>query len=478
MLGRATILLLISQGFFLISGYAVNVGLARLLGPEDFGTFGVVISFLLVVELFVITGIPIALQKFVAENMDASRLLLRKTLPWHLINSFAFFLIFWMSSSLIARWFKDQSLEFYIRIAALDIIFYGLYKYYLSMQNGLHQFGRQTLTGIAYAISKPLAIFALVLAGFSLTGAVIGNMLGSVGGFLVGLLLIRLPEIKGKLEEAPFLKFAFTNVFYFVGLQLLFSIDLWFVKYHLGGEAVGQYVSASSIAKIPYFLSLAISSALLPSISRASKAQDEKRMRDITAIALRYWLMLLLAMIVVVSSTATSLIYLFFGEKYVQAGPILAVLFAAIALITFSAVMNTILIARDQLKPCLLSTGTLIILHVLSNAVLVPQVGGLGAAYATLIVGVAGILINGLLLLNNIRVVLPPLSAARTVAAGAVVLVLAYYFPILNGHVIAKCFLLFVAFVGMLFLIRELNLADIKRLRTVVVPDHPSSSRG
>ena len=85
MLGRATFLLMISQGFFLVSGYSVNVGLSRLLGPAEFGTFGVVMSFLLVVELFVITGIPIVLQKFVAENMEARRLLHRKNLPWHLL---------------------------------------------------------------------------------------------------------------------------------------------------------------------------------------------------------------------------------------------------------------------------------------------------------------------------------------------------------------------------------------------------------
>ena len=56
----------------MVSGYAVNVGLARLLGPADFGTFNVVMSLLLVVQLFVITGIPIALQKFVAENTGRS----------------------------------------------------------------------------------------------------------------------------------------------------------------------------------------------------------------------------------------------------------------------------------------------------------------------------------------------------------------------------------------------------------------------
>jgi len=468
MLGQATILLLISQVVFLISGYAINVGLARMLGPEGFGTFGVVMSFLFVAHLFVITGIPIALQKFVAENIDASRLLVRKTLPMHLLNSLAFFILFWLISPLIASWFDDPSLEFYLKIASFDIIFYGLYKYYQSLQNGLHQFGRQTLGAIAYAVAKPLSIFALVLSGFSITGAVLGNTLGALGGWLGGLLLVKMPEIKAKLEEIQFFRFAFINVFYYVGLQLLFSVDIWFVKYHLSDVEVGQYVSASSMAKIPYFLSLAISSALMPVISRATKEGDEKRVRDVTAITLRYWLMLLFAMIVVIGATATPLMNLFFGEQYTAAGPILAVLFAGIALVTFFAVMNTILIMREQLKSCLIGTGSLIILHVAANAILVPKLHGRGAALATLIVGAVGIVVVGTLLLRNVRVVMPPLSAARTVLSAAAVLALAYYIPILDHYLIAKCAFLLMLFVAGLFLIQELKPADVKRVQEIV----------
>lgn len=470
MLGKATILLLISQVVFLVSGYAINVGLARILGPRDFGTFGVVMSLLLVVELFVITGIPIALQKYVAENIEASRLLLRRTLPWHLLYSLVVFGLFWLASPLIARLLKDASLTFYLQIAGIDIIFYGLYKYFLSLQNGLHQFGRQTISGIAYALSKPLAIFILVFLGYGITGAVLGNMLGSVGGLLIGLLLIRLPEIKSKLDSVPFFKFAFTNVFYFVGLQLLFSIDIWFVKSFLSDELVGQYVSASSVAKIPYFLSLAISAALLPSISRATKANDEKRVRDIVRISLRYWLMLLFAMIVVVSSTSDSLILLFFGEAYLEAGPILAVLFTAIALLTFSAVMNTILISRDRLVACLEVIGGLIFLDVLANAILVPRFGGMGAASATLLVAIVSIILSGLLLLRNTGVILPSSSAVRTMVAGVAVFGATYYVPILNHFLFVKCFVLLSLFTLVLFLTRELNFADIRRFREVVVP--------
>ena len=470
MLGRATILLLISQGFLLVSGYSINVGLARILGPQGFGTFGVVMSLLLVVQLFVITGIPIAVQKYVAENMQASRTLFRRTFPWHLLYSLAIWAVFWVCAPPISRWLKDPDLTFYLRVASVDILFYGLYKYFLSVQNGLHQFGRQTLSGIAYAVAKPAATFTLILMGYGVTGAIIGNTLGSIGGLLIGVAIMRFPEVKATLGDIPFFRFAFTNVFYYVGLQLLFSIDIWLVKYYLSGAAVGQYVSASSVAKIPYFLSLAISSALLPAISRATKERDEKRVRDIVTISLRYWLILLFAMIVVVGTTSSSLVLLFFGEQYVAGGPVLAVLFMAIAFLTFAAVMNTILISRNQLAPCLTVMAAAILLHVGANLWFVPRFGGIGAAAATLLVALFFVACSGYLLVRNTGVVLPAFSAIKTIAAAGMVYAVTQYLPSMDLYLFVKCFLLTMSFVSILFALRELRLADLHRLRAILVP--------
>ncbi|MFQ5640146.1 MAG: oligosaccharide flippase family protein [bacterium] len=468
MLGKATILLLISQFALLVSGYTINVGLARFFGPGDYGTFTVVMSFLLVVQLFVITGIPIALQKYIAENLDASKLLFRKTVPWHVLYSLGVWLLFWLASPVIASWFSDPALSLYLRIASVDILFYGLYKYYLSLHNGLHEFGRQTVMGVAYSVAKVTTIFALVFLGFGLKGAIIGNTLGSVGGLIVGMFLVRFPEVTEKLGEVPFFKFAFTNVFYYVGLQLIFSIDIWSVKYYLNAEMVGQYSSAASMAKIPYFLSLAVSSAILPTISLASKLNNMQRVRDIVRITLRYWLILLFAMIVVVSSIAPSLILLFFGEQYRSAGPILAVLFTAIALVTFFAVMNTVLIARNKLKPCLAVTGVLILAHIIANVVLVPRFHGMGAALATLIVALLGNLLSTLLLLHDLKVVMPVFSAIRTVTTGVVVILAVYTLPIFDQPFVTKSLMVLSLFLSCLFLLRELNIADVKRFQAVL----------
>jgi O-antigen/teichoic acid export membrane protein len=132
--------------------------------------------------------------------------------------------------------------------------------------------------------------------------------------------------------------------------------------------------------------------------------------------------------------------------------------------------MNTVLIARDQLKACLGITGLLIAAHVVACFFLVPKYGGLGAGYATLLVAVVAILLSGALLLKSIRVVMPPLSAIRTAGVAALVFFLGNNFSVLEHHLIGKSIFVSMVFVSLLFLVRELNVADLKRFRTTIIP--------
>jgi O-antigen/teichoic acid export membrane protein len=54
---QGTIYLMFAQAAFVASGYAIHIGLARLLGPSDYGIYAVVISLMTMVNLIHTTGI-------------------------------------------------------------------------------------------------------------------------------------------------------------------------------------------------------------------------------------------------------------------------------------------------------------------------------------------------------------------------------------------------------------------------------------
>ena len=65
---HGTIYLMFAQAAFVASGYAIHIGLARLLGPSDYGIYAVVISLMTMVNLILTTGIPQAVSKYVAHE--------------------------------------------------------------------------------------------------------------------------------------------------------------------------------------------------------------------------------------------------------------------------------------------------------------------------------------------------------------------------------------------------------------------------
>ena len=90
---RGLIYLLIAQTVFSLCGFAIHFGLARLFKPELYGTYSVVISILTWVQLFVISGIPVALQKFIAEESKAAYTLKSMAVRIQVVYSFIVFCV-------------------------------------------------------------------------------------------------------------------------------------------------------------------------------------------------------------------------------------------------------------------------------------------------------------------------------------------------------------------------------------------------
>lgn len=463
--GRATILLMFSQVIFLASGLAVNFGLARMLGVAEYGSFGVVISVLLVVELFVITGLPEVIQKFGGERPEGMTHLVKQTLRWQALYTALVFVAFELAAPWLAQFFRDPALTPLFRIAGCDIIVYGLYKYFLGVQNGLHRFTQYTWLGITYALTRVTAILMLVGLGFSVEGALIGNALASAMALLLALILYR-PA--AKYVEMPHLRYgmwAVQNVLYFVGLNAFFAIDLWFIKYFLSAEDVGLYVSAAVLAKLSYFMSIALSAVLLPSLSRAIANHEEQRAAELTQDTLRYLLIFLTLANVVVALTAEELIALLFGETFVAAAPVLRLLMAGLSGVTLMAVINTIMIARNRMAACFGMVAVLVVLDVVLNMMFVPRLQLLGGALATSVVGASGALLALWFIRHEAKPLLLSWSIPRTLGIALGVYGVAQSVGFVPRDVFLKTAVLVGMYFFLLWLSKEINAVDLRRLR-------------
>ena len=168
------------------------------------------------------------------------------------------------------------------------------------------------------------------------------------------------------------------------GTVLLFNVDTIMLS-HLKGDAVtGIYNLAYRLVDALKILPIALASALYPPLSQAF-LHDRA---SLTALVTKAWfLMVIAALPVAVGTTllADRFILLFYGGRYVAAGPVLAILVWAGALMFLFSVLSITLSAIDR-QPTgagLVFMGTLI--NIGLNFFLIPRWGAWGASLALVI---------------------------------------------------------------------------------------------
>lgn len=469
MIWKGTFLLAIGQLLSLLSGYGISVFLARHLGPSGYGTFGVVYSILMIIELFVVAGIPNALQKFVGENPNQAHCLHKLLFRRQLIYSFAFFALSYFLAPIIAGALKDSKITSLLRIAVFDIVAFGLYWYFNGFLIGQRHFGRQTIIAATYSISKFFFVVAFVSAGFAVAGALVGNVLASFTGMIFGVFLFKAKGEEKEVSRSGIMEFAVLNIIYSIGLHLFFYIDLWFVKYHLTEDMIGFYNAASTVGRIPYFFSIALAGALLPSLSHAI---GEGRKADIERLihqSLRSIIILVLPAMILVATSASQIVAMFFGEQYLGAAAILQRLIVGLSIFAVFAVINTIAMARDGMKGCAAIVLSLIPVDFLLNAYLVPRFGANGAALATSATMLVGVVVSSLYVMKQYKVFIRLIPAIRIFSASAVLLsISAFVQPDNHWGLFLKFFLLMIVYFAILRMVGEISQRDLDSIKAAI----------
>ncbi len=420
---RGTFLLMAAQGVLMLSGYALNVFLARYFGPEQYGVYGVAMAMLVWVELFVINGVPTAMQKFIAESPARVSAWLRLGRRSQFAYASSVFVLWVLSVPLISASFADSAFKRILWIAAPDILLYGLYWFYLGVHSGLQRFESQALIIASYGLSKAACCIGLILLGAGLEGALIGNFLGSAVGLFIGAVLVHrahLPETTATEHYSSLVKFAVPIVLYTLSNNALLYIDLIFVKKFMPSIAAGHYTAAATIARVPYFIFLGLTATVLPALSRMLAQEDLAASRGLLRQTMRLLLGLLVPVLVLVLANAAEMVELLYTDMYAPATPILRLLIVGIAMYTLLVVLSTIMSADGYANRAFQINLLAAVSDILLCLVLAPKYGTQGAALATLIAATIGTVAASVIVLRRFGSIVPWRSLLRACLAGGV----------------------------------------------------------
>lgn len=256
----------------LIIGFVVNIVLARLLCPEDFGIVGFIAVFVGLADVLVDSGLGSALIQ-TKEVKDAD---IRTVFTSNLLISLTLFLGIFIAAPYIADYVGVPKLDLYLRVESVMVLIRAFYVVQSALLNRSLKF--RDLAGINIAASVLSAIISISIA---LLGGGVWSLIAK--NVVLHLSLCVFYRIKSKvpyklgINRDSFKQLfgfgifvAFTNF-----LDLLYSNVVSFIlgkKYSV--EDLGYYNQAHSLKQIPvYSMSMVITQVLFPYMSRM---QDEK----------------------------------------------------------------------------------------------------------------------------------------------------------------------------------------------------------
>ncbi|MBI2844726.1 MAG: oligosaccharide flippase family protein [Armatimonadetes bacterium] len=466
---RGAIALIGVQVVFLVGAYAVHFYLGRKLGPADYGIFGVVMAFLLWMEVSLTGGFPYAIRKFGAEQKDLLPAIAVAAMKGQAVYSMALFLIALVGAPWVARLLHDDRLTALIRLAAIDIPVYAFYFCYTGVLNGRGSYSRQAAAMISYALAKVAAILLLVALGFGIKGAIVGNVLASVGG------LIAAAVLTGKLRGVrnypvkKLLRYSAGTAVVAISFTLLINIDLFVVK-AVGSapDQVGYYTAASMLARAPFYVFIGLATAMLPALSRAAGGRDPELVTTYARQALRLQLIIIAPVTAVLSGTAPGTVDLLYSPQYAEAAPVLAVLAVGLMLLGFIHALQNILIALGDTRTPLVGTSILVVAAAAICLLLAPRLGTVGAAIGLTTVAAVGLVVTVGICAGRLGRFIAPMIVLKVIGAVLPVYAVARLLPDGGPALMIVYAVLFVLYFALLALFREITKEDISTIASAV----------
>lgn len=447
-------------------GFITAVFLARKLGPVNFGLFAVALRLVSWIEWTSLTVFYSATVKFVSEE-DDWRAVGTTVVRLHLVAGGSIAALLWIMSSPLARAFSEPAMATYLKLFAIDIPIFSLFSANSSMLVGRGLFRERAWLGSSYWIARLVLIVVFVEMGLSVNGAIIGVIGASTIALIMSRFFVRPPVFSGATFPVRRLLGFSAPVFMSSLTSRMLRLDLIVLKV-LGGTAaqVGFYSAGQSLSIHTSLLSGSLSPPLLSTLSRLIKQGDESKAKEIgqTAMRLVVWLLPFAAM---TAGAATEIVDLVFGKEFAPAGPILALLiFGAVGFMGI-VTARAIILAVNRPGWTLVVTGPVLPMALIGHLMLIPWMGGVGAAIVTTCATCSAAVASFLAVYKLWGVLPPAKTLAKSVFCSGLALALAVFWPVSGLMVIVKLVMIMVTVLVAFLLLGDFTAGEVALIRTL-----------
>jgi O-antigen/teichoic acid export membrane protein len=470
---RNTIILMLAQVLGMPMAVLTNVLMGRKLGPEDYGQYYMLTTFVTLAFLFVEWGQGSTLPARIANDRPASGRYLGSVLTWYVIGSLLATAV--MLLIFFARGQRGQ----YLLALALVCVGQALVLAVRVATDAVRGFERTKHAAYAQ-VGTQLLTAMLVLPALMLGGKLIACLVAIAAASLVVLWFVArsLPQVgigtlTADLGTAfELLKAGSSFLVLNLVLYLQPTIDAWFLNHYASPESIGWYAAARKLVNPLVFPASAMIGALYPTLCRLW-VQSRADYLTTAQGTLRASMIVTVPVAVGCAMFAEIGVLLFSREAY---GPVLENLrvMAAVVLLTYlTMVLGTCMnsAGRERLWTSVQAACLLITLSL--DPFLVPWFqartgnGGLGVNTTTVVSETVMVLAGFWMLPKGILTASVLVSGLKALLAGVAMAAIAWLLADhLNVFVIAPLSL--AAYGGVLYAIGGIDAQQLAMLRSIV----------
>lgn len=478
--------------YFILLGYSVQLMLPRLLGsPELFGLYSSAMSIVSILTNLLVVATIQTVSKQVSESADREAPALRQGLEVQLVVGVVLAAGLLLAAPGLA-WVKgDPRVVPLFRVASIVMLSYALYAALVGSLNGRKRFHHQAALDVTYSTLRTAGLLGAAALGLGPLGCFTGFAGAASTVLLIALFVVGLGRPGDRIPWAKWLTFMAPLWLYHLFLNLILQFDLFLVSSsvthmsvdagmaaqaasELGNRYAGFYRAAQTFAFVPYQLILSVAFVIFPMVSSAVSLGDQAQARSYITNALRFSLIVLLAIAAPVSGAADGVMRLAYQPEYLAGSQALSVLAPGMACFALFVIGATILSGAGMPGRAAAIAGVSVVTVTVCNLVLVRWVG---VGEHTLVAAAVGTSIGTTLALVAIAIAvhrrfgafIPALCVVRVVLGAGVGFLVARFVP--HDTAIGALSALIsggLAYLAALFALRELGRADLDAVLSVL----------
>ncbi|MEN8905170.1 MAG: oligosaccharide flippase family protein [Clostridiales bacterium] len=374
---------IIAKSILILTGYGINIFLARTYGPDKYRDIGLVISILWFFEIFLTNGLRQTISKYVSEGKTDIYYLLKKSRNFQMIMALLLIIIGAILAYPLTIIFDSRYLLKYFFLILIIIPIEGLYYLNFGYLNGKKNFKKQSLSNILYSIAR--FCFVIIITLFTNNGF-FPIILGTFFAYFIVYFYTKKTITYDNKNENNSISYkeliSFTwKITVFYGLSVIYlNIDYYLINtLEKDRFLLGNYRSIMNFGQAVYFLYSTIIITFFPIIASMNSANKKKELTDLINKINTIIILLATSIILGAFCFGEYIIIIMFGNDYTISNQYLVPHVVAVIILNFTINISNIGILIKTDKKVYITLIISIFITVISTFILYPYFGIISA---------------------------------------------------------------------------------------------------